>query len=31
MEFCQNVTTSGVYDIKCGSATLQVSYLYRDF
>ena len=31
MKFCQNVTTSGVYDIKCGFATLQVFHLHRDF
>lgn len=31
MKFCQNVTTSGLYDIKCGFVTLQVFHLYRDF
>lgn len=31
MKFCQNVTTSGSYDIKYGFVTLQVFYLYRDF
>lgn len=31
MEFCQNVTTLGLYDIKYGFATLQVFHLYRDF
>ncbi len=31
MKFCQNVTTSGSYDIKYGFVTLQFFHLYRDF
>lgn len=31
MKFCQNVTTSGSYDIKYGFVTLRVFNLYRDF